>query len=542
MDKQPAVVFRNVGQLYFPQTKVECHYSLTPSHQWSSSDWIGIFEVGWSSVKHYYTYTWALVPEGHTEGTDANCCVIFHASYLPRPGAVEYEFIYVDKAGRVCARSRPFTFCAPKPLEELETLKEEQDEDDEEEELLLVIPKAQLLQRRLEESVKKQEALQKDLDATRKEMEDERKTSKKAKMEWERERGAMKEEIAELRDNMRQNYQSLKKMEGKHKDVKYSEENLTCELSKLMAEKIENLQQIRDLNDRENEGNIELERLKERVKKLSCQMKHDEGKRKSLQVENEVALVKVQGLQERLEASEHTAESLRRELRELGVREGHTHTELHQARLQVAQLTLQMSEENLVLREERGNWALEREANKHAAETEKKKFQELMCEVQRMEEWLQEERMERERLEVELGNERDCNRVLLNELQEVRSSQRKAKRERDEHQAAKQELLHYILQLEQRLGIVPETESHGDVPTCVSASSSSEDDDDDASSGSPRSTRTPLFPSSEGDPPDSNTQDVRTRPCEDGAAEGKTLILPELSDPVLSERADSPMW
>lgn len=59
---------------------------------------------------------------------------------------MEYEFIYVDKMGEVCARSRPFTFCAPKPLEELETLKEERDEEDGEEELLLVIPRAQLLQ------------------------------------------------------------------------------------------------------------------------------------------------------------------------------------------------------------------------------------------------------------------------------------------------------------------------------------------------------------------------------------------------------------
>ena len=45
MDKQSPVVFRNVGQLYFPQSRVECHYSLTSDHQWSSSDWIGIFEV-----------------------------------------------------------------------------------------------------------------------------------------------------------------------------------------------------------------------------------------------------------------------------------------------------------------------------------------------------------------------------------------------------------------------------------------------------------------------------------------------------------------
>lgn len=85
-------------------------------------------------------------------------------------------------------------------------------------------------------------------------------------------------------------------------------------------------------------------------------------------MENEDALAEARLLQERLEASDHVAEGLRRELRDLSTRQGHTHTDLHQARLQVAQLTLQLSEENLLLREERANWALEREAYRHAAE------------------------------------------------------------------------------------------------------------------------------------------------------------------------------
>ncbi|XP_070693913.1 calcium-binding and coiled-coil domain-containing protein 1b isoform X2 [Pempheris klunzingeri] len=538
MDKQSTVVFRNVGQLYFPQTRVECHYSVTSDHHWSSSDWIGIFQVGWSSVKQYYTYTWALVPEGYTEGTSVNYCAIFQACYLPRPSAVEYQFIYVDKMGEVCGRSRPFTFCAPKPLEELETLKEERDEEDGEEELLLVIPRAHLLQIRLEECLKNLVDIQQTLDVTKKETEREKEDNKKARMEWEREREMMKEEISELRDNLRHNCELLKKVEGKHKDVKYSQENLTLELSKHMDEKAESLQRIKDLkeditalNDREKEGNMELERLRERVKKMSSQMKHDEEKRKSLQVENEAALVEVRELQERLEASEHAAESLRRELRELGTRQGHTHTELHQARLQVAQLTLQLSEENLLFREERANWALEREAYKHAAETDKKKFQELICEVQRKEEWLQEERMEREKLEAELGSERDCNRDLVN----------------------------YICQLEQRLEIVPETKSNGEIPTCISPGSFSEDDED-ASSALPRSVSSPLFLSahlerpdsaeiptetnieSKEDTPASDTQSVGSQHCEPLAGEGKRLILPKLDDPVLSELADSPMW
>uniref|UniRef100_A0A8C2WPC4 SKICH domain-containing protein n=1 Tax=Cyclopterus lumpus TaxID=8103 RepID=A0A8C2WPC4_CYCLU len=84
MDKPSTVVFRNVGQLYFPQTRVECHYSLTSDHRWSSGDWIGIFEMGCSSVKQYYTYTWAVVPNGYTEGTSINCYVLFQGKNLSK--------------------------------------------------------------------------------------------------------------------------------------------------------------------------------------------------------------------------------------------------------------------------------------------------------------------------------------------------------------------------------------------------------------------------------------------------------------------------
>jgi len=80
------------------------------------------------------------------QGSHKLSTTVCAASYLPRPSDVEYQFVYVDKMGKVCSRSRPFIFCAPKPLEELETLKEEQDEEDGEEELMLVIPRAQLLQ------------------------------------------------------------------------------------------------------------------------------------------------------------------------------------------------------------------------------------------------------------------------------------------------------------------------------------------------------------------------------------------------------------
>lgn len=143
--------------------------------------------------------------------------------------------------------------------------------------------------------MKKQEEVQRALDAAEREMEREKENGRRARGEWERERDAMREVISELRDSVRENYERMKKMEGKHKvcltfdpqnlmsrggkgenvfscprswqDVKYSHENLTSELTKLMAERAESQQRIKDLEEEnkalkemERDGNMEAER------------------------------------------------------------------------------------------------------------------------------------------------------------------------------------------------------------------------------------------------------------------------------------------
>uniref|UniRef100_A0A8B9HJ79 SKICH domain-containing protein n=1 Tax=Astyanax mexicanus TaxID=7994 RepID=A0A8B9HJ79_ASTMX len=45
MEKTWKVEFRNVGSSYFPQSRVECHYSISSQHSWASNDWIGLFKV-----------------------------------------------------------------------------------------------------------------------------------------------------------------------------------------------------------------------------------------------------------------------------------------------------------------------------------------------------------------------------------------------------------------------------------------------------------------------------------------------------------------
>lgn len=45
MEKAWRVEFRNVGSSYFPQSRVECHYSVSSQHTWASHDWVGLFKV-----------------------------------------------------------------------------------------------------------------------------------------------------------------------------------------------------------------------------------------------------------------------------------------------------------------------------------------------------------------------------------------------------------------------------------------------------------------------------------------------------------------
>lgn len=56
--------------------------------------------------------------------------------------------MYVDEHGEVSAVSSPFSFCAPRPLDELVMLEQEKNGEEQEDgdDLLLVVPKAQILQ------------------------------------------------------------------------------------------------------------------------------------------------------------------------------------------------------------------------------------------------------------------------------------------------------------------------------------------------------------------------------------------------------------
>lgn len=75
-------------------------------------------------------------------------------------------------------------------------------------------------------------------------------------------------------------------------------------------------------------------------------------------------------LRERMNASERAAEGLKSDLSAMVTQRDNTQAELHQARLQAAQLTLQLADSTLALREERARWAQERQSLQHTAEVQ----------------------------------------------------------------------------------------------------------------------------------------------------------------------------
>ncbi|KAM8862363.1 calcium-binding and coiled-coil domain-containing protein 1 isoform 2-T3 [Spinachia spinachia] len=515
MERPWRVEFRNVGSSYFPQSRVDCHYTLSSHHNWASNDWIGLFKAGWSSVKDYHTFVWALVPTDYQEGTDVNCCVHFQASYLPKSSSQDYEFAYIDAKGEVFSRSSTFTFCAPKPLEDLVTLEEEPHGEEGSTGMLLVVPRAELLQGRLQECLRERAELLQAQEVGNRRREKDQEEHKRAREAWDRRHRALERDVARLQEELKQSREKVAGMETEQEEVQAFGESLAqekralldaSEASKVQIKELE--EDIKTMAQRGVERETELERMKERAKRAGAQRKEEEDDRKSLQAkleqtegelrslskefqvlrnslaqrdtsvlqlqnsittltqkltaahrkeaQNEATLKEMRSLRERLSLTERAAEALKSDLSATAAQRDHGQAEMHQARLQAAQLTLQLADSSLAMREGRARWAQERQNLQRSAEKDHERLEKLNTEMQRTEERLQEERMERVKLEVELGRERDCNRVQLSEtrreLQELKACLRVAQKEKEQQLAEKQELTEYICQLEQKMG------------------------------------------------------------------------------------------
>ncbi|XP_064431191.1 tax1-binding protein 1 isoform X6 [Mirounga angustirostris] len=148
------VIFQNVAKSYLPNAHLECHYTLTAYIHPHPKDWVGIFKVGWSTARDYYTFLWSPMPEHYVEGSTVNCVLAFQGYYLPNDDGEFYQFCYVTHKGEIRGASTPFQFRASSPVEELLTMEDEGNSD-----MLVVTTKAGLLELKIEKTMKEKEEL-----------------------------------------------------------------------------------------------------------------------------------------------------------------------------------------------------------------------------------------------------------------------------------------------------------------------------------------------------------------------------------------------
>ncbi|XP_054617884.1 calcium-binding and coiled-coil domain-containing protein 2 [Dunckerocampus dactyliophorus] len=208
------VVFRNIPHSYPPSTPVTCSYTLTAAFQPHSRDWVGIFKVGWSTTKDYYTFVW-VEPCADVGQQAAGRQACFKDYYLPKDDADFYQFCYVDSSGQVCGASTPFCFKTATEQSAECTL----DND------LLVITTQEQVDRSLRESAamkeagdrlqEKNEELQKALREERRQvcvLTEQKERQRKEMSELARELCEMKDQKERLEDTLQQQLQEIDKL------------------------------------------------------------------------------------------------------------------------------------------------------------------------------------------------------------------------------------------------------------------------------------------------------------------------------------------
>ena len=102
------VAFRSIQRSYPPGEEMTVHYLIEADSNLKTStrDWVGLFRVGWTSSRDYYTFEWAPEPEsGASEGE-----VKFAGRRLPPEDGHFYQLCYVSRDGTVRGTSAPFQF------------------------------------------------------------------------------------------------------------------------------------------------------------------------------------------------------------------------------------------------------------------------------------------------------------------------------------------------------------------------------------------------------------------------------------------------
>ncbi|KAK6629169.1 hypothetical protein RUM43_002986 [Polyplax serrata] len=114
-----SIVFKNVKNVYDGNEKIRLEYEHSSKIEASSSDWIGIFPHGWTTLQQYITFEWVSqsLPSTTSEQNKENADLIrrvvnFCPKYLTNSANVNsfYQFVYISKQIEVLGVSCYFRF------------------------------------------------------------------------------------------------------------------------------------------------------------------------------------------------------------------------------------------------------------------------------------------------------------------------------------------------------------------------------------------------------------------------------------------------
>ncbi|XP_074840672.1 tax1-binding protein 1 [Carettochelys insculpta] len=264
------VIFQNVAKSYLPNAHLECHYTLTQYIQPHQKDWVGIFKVGWSTARDYYTFLWSPMPENYVEGSTVNCVLSFQGYYLPNDDGEFYQFCYVTHKGEIRGASTPFQFRTSSPVEELLTM-----EDDGNSDMLVVTTKAGLLEFKIEKTMKEKEELLKVVSTLEKDAVQLRDQLERLEKELNHE----KQRCDELQKEQKDNLQASETLKMENEELKKKCDETTSKVLQLEED-------IMTVTQKAIAKETELDSLKDKLKKiifekeqLECQLRTEKDEK-----------------------------------------------------------------------------------------------------------------------------------------------------------------------------------------------------------------------------------------------------------------------
>uniref|UniRef100_A0A8B9PRR5 Tax1 binding protein 1 n=1 Tax=Apteryx owenii TaxID=8824 RepID=A0A8B9PRR5_APTOW len=329
------VIFQNVAKSYLPNTHLECHYTLTQFIHPHQKDWVGIFKVGWSTARDYYTFLWSPMPENYVEGSTVNCVLTFQGYYLPNDDGEFYQFCYVTHKGEIRGASTPFQFRTSSPVEELLTMEDEGNSD-----MLVVTTKAGLLEFKIEKIIKEKEELLKVTAVLEKETAQLRDQVERLEKELNHE----KQRCDQLQTEQKTNIQASETLKTENDDLKKKHDEAASKVLQLEED-------IMTVTQKAIAKETELDSLKDKLKKvilekeqLECVLKTEKDEKELYKEDASILKEQLRKAEDQIQASKQEAVLMSKELSDAVNVRDKTMADLHSARLENEKLKKQLAD------------------------------------------------------------------------------------------------------------------------------------------------------------------------------------------------------